>query len=63
MAATKNINGKSKVLNIKVPLQVKMSAERTGVGKTGLLQPGISQASPELGNTYIISAHDALDQN
>ena len=63
MAATKNINGKSKVVNIKVPLQVKMSAERADVGKTGLLQPGISQASLELGNTYIISAHDALDQN
>ena len=45
MAATKNINGKSKVLNIKVPLQVKMSAERTDLGKTGRLQPGISQDS------------------
>ena len=58
MAATKNVKGKSKVVNIKVPLQVKMSAD---VGKTRRLQPGISQYSLVLGNTYIISAHDSHD--
>ena len=45
MAATKSGKGKSKVVNIKVPLQVEMSADRTELGKTGRLQPGISQDS------------------